>query len=54
MTIADRITETPGWVSWTILGSSWVAALLQPLAIIVTITYGALQIYFLLKKHRVL
>lgn len=44
MTIA-QLHETPTWLNVVILGASWLASFLQPLALLVTITWGALQIY---------
>lgn len=42
----QQIAEaTPAWVNWTVIGGSWAMSFLQPLALLVTVIWGGLQIY---------
>lgn len=45
------ILDPPNWVHWLILGGSWAVSLLQPLALLITVVYGGLQIYVLVRKE---
>ena len=46
--IADN---TPGWANWLIIGGSWAVSILQPLALLVTVLWGGLQIYLAVEKR---
>lgn len=43
--------STPGWANWAIIGVSWLVSFLQPLALLVTIAWGGLQIYLAIEKR---
>ena len=47
--IADA---TPTWANWAIIGGSWAVSFLQPIALLVTIVWGCLQIYAFFEKRR--
>lgn len=47
--IAD---STPAWANWLIIGGSWLVSFLQPIALLVTIIWGSLQIYGWFEKRR--
>lgn len=40
-----QLHDTPAWLNVAIIGGSWLVSFLQPLALLVTIVWGALQIY---------
>ena len=47
--IADA---TPTWANWAIIGGSWAVSFLQPLALLVTVVWGCLQIYTWIERRR--
>lgn len=48
----EQLHSTPGWLNWTIIGSTWLVSFLQPLALVITVVYGGLQIYGWFEKRR--
>jgi hypothetical protein len=48
----SQVTDVPGWLNWLILAGSWAVSILQPLALLVTIIWGGLQIYGWFEKRR--
>lgn len=46
--IAD---QTPGWVNWAVILGSWAVSILQPLALLVTVVWGGLQIFLAVEKR---
>ncbi len=44
--------HTPAWVNWLVIAGSWAVSFLQPLALILTIAWTALQIYGWFEKRR--
>lgn len=48
----QQVTEAPGWVNWLIIGAGWAASILHPIAILVTVLWGGLQIYGWFEKRR--
>ncbi|HEY2931175.1 MAG TPA: hypothetical protein VGK99_05465 [Acidobacteriota bacterium] len=43
---------TPTWANWLIIGGSWAVSILQPLALLVTVAWGGLQIFSWWEKRR--
>jgi hypothetical protein len=39
-------------VNWLVIGGSWAVSFLQPLALLVTVIWGGLQIYSWIEKRR--
>lgn len=48
----EQLHSTPGWLNWTIISSTWLVSFLQPLALVLTVVYAALQIYGWFEKRR--
>ena len=46
------VDNTPGWVNWIVIVGSAAASWLAPLASLVAIVWGCLQIYGWLEKRR--
>ena len=51
MKIQALADATPGWANWLIIGGSWAVSVLQPLALLVTVIWGGLQIYLAVEKR---
>ncbi len=51
MKIQQLAEQTPSWVNWAIIGGSWLVSILQPLALLVTILWGGLQMYLAIEKR---
>lgn len=55
MKVAEQIQQiadnTPGWANVAIIVGSWFVSFLQPLALLVTIVWGGLQIYLAVEKR---
>lgn len=51
MTVQQIADATPGWANVLIIGGSWLVSLLQPLALLVTVVWGGLQIYLAVEKR---
>jgi len=55
MSVVQQVQQvadaTPGWANWLIIGGSWLVSFLQPLALLVTIVWGGLQIYGWIEKR---
>jgi hypothetical protein len=51
MSIFQVADSTPGWLSGLIIGGSWLVSLLQPIALLVTVVWGGLQIYLAVEKR---
>ena len=52
MKIQQLADSTPSWANWAIIGGSWAVSFLQPIALLVTIVWGCLQIYAFFEKRR--
>lgn len=53
MSVLTNIADTPPtWLNWVIIGGSWAVSFLQPLALLVTVVWGGLQIYGWFEKRR--
>lgn len=44
--------STPSWANWAIIGGSWAVSFLQPIALLVTIVWGGIQIFAFFEKRR--
>ena len=51
MTLPQVADATPGWLNWTIILGSWAVSWLQPLALLITVVWGGLQIYLAIEKR---
>ncbi len=51
MSLSQKISDAPGWVNVAVMVSGWMASILQPIAILVTIVWGVLQSYAFVRKH---
>lgn len=51
MKIQQIADATPGWANWLIIGGSWAVSILQPLALLVTVLWGGLQIFLAVEKR---
>ena len=52
MKIQQLADSTPSWANWAIIGGSWAVSFLQPLALLVTVVWGCLQIYTWIERRR--
>ena len=52
MKIQQIADSTPSWANWAIIGGSWAVSFLQPLALLVTVVWGCLQIYTWIERRR--
>ena len=52
MKIQQIADATPSWANWAIIGGSWAVSFLQPLALLVTVVWGCLQIYTWIERRR--
>lgn len=50
-TVQDAVNNTPTWANWVIIGGSAAASWLAPIASLVAIVWGCLQIYGWLEKR---
>lgn len=46
------INATPEWANWLVIGGSWLVSFLHPIALLVTIVWGGLQIYGWIEKRQ--
>ena len=52
MTLTETHDALPPWVNWTIIFGAAAASWLAPLASLIAIVYGGLQIYAWFEKRR--
>jgi heme exporter protein D len=50
--IQHAADATPSWANWLIIGGSAAASWLAPVASLIAIVWGCLQIYSWFKKHK--
>ena len=51
MKIQQIAEATPSWANWALILGSWAVSILQPLALLVTVVWGGLQIYLAVEKR---
>ena len=51
MKIQQLAEATPSWANWALILGSWAVSILQPLALLVTVVWGGLQIYLAVEKR---
>ena len=51
MKIQQIAEATPSWANWALILGSWAVSILQPLALLVTVVSGGLQIYLAVEKR---
>ena len=49
--IQQLADQTPSWVNWAVILGSWAVSILQPLALLVTVVWGGLQIFLAVEKR---
>ena len=50
--LQQLVDATPSWANWSLIAGPWLVAVLQPLALLVTVVWGGLQIYGWFEKRR--
>ena len=51
MKIQQLAEATPSWANWALILGSWAVSILQPLALLVTVVWGGLQIFLAVEKR---
>ena len=51
MKIQQIAEATPSWANWLLILGSWAVSILQPLALLVTVVWGGLQIFLAVEKR---